>query len=115
MLSGSTYVQINFGNLTLISGIQLSVPGGFAPIRVVQLGYSWDGLSFAMDPTMYAVNGSSSFGFPIPPALLVRHLRVYLIDVMTPNDLLTMTSGFILNVTGTMNSTNATVASKRQT
>ena len=114
MLSGSTYVQINFGNLTLISGIQLSVPGVFASIRVVQLGYSWDGLSFAMDPTIHAINGSSSFAFPIPPALLVRHLRVYLIDVMTPSDLLTKTSGFTLNVTGTMNATNATLTSKRQ-
>ncbi|CAF3309918.1 unnamed protein product, partial [Rotaria sp. Silwood2] len=40
MLSGSTYVQINFGNLTLINQIQLTVPSSFASIRFVQLGYS---------------------------------------------------------------------------
>ncbi|CAF0916171.1 unnamed protein product [Rotaria sp. Silwood1] len=110
MLSGSTYVQINFGNLTLINGIQLTVPTVFASILFVQLGFSWDGNSFAVDPTKYFVNGSSSYIFPLSQSLLIRHLRVYLIDVVQPNDLLIKTSGFILNITGLVNSTNVTVA-----
>ncbi|CAF4036975.1 unnamed protein product [Adineta steineri] len=111
MLSGATYVQINFGNLTIINSIQLSVPAAFAPILTVQLGYSWDGTSFAMDPTMYAVNGSSSYTFPLTGTLSIRYLRIYIIDVVQPNDLLTKTSGFTLNITGIANSTNTTLAS----
>jgi hypothetical protein len=113
MLSGSTYLQINFGNLTLISGIQLTVPSSFASIRLLQLGYSWDGNSFVMDPTNYLINGSSLYVFPLAKSLLIRYLRVYLIDVVQPSDLLTKTSGFILNITGVVNSTNVTVASKK--
>jgi len=111
MLTGSTYVQINFGNLTLINGIQLTVPASFAPILTIQLGYSWDGISFAMDSTQYFINGSSSYVVPLSNSLMIRYLRVYLIDVVQPNDLLTKTSGFSLNITGTTNSTNATIAS----
>ncbi|CAF2512453.1 unnamed protein product [Rotaria sp. Silwood2] len=110
MLSGSTYVQINFGNLTLINGIQLTVPASFASILFVQLGYSWDGNSFAVDSTKYFVNGSSSYIFPLSKSLLIRYLRVYLIDVVQPSDLSIKTSGFILNITGIVNSTNVTVA-----
>jgi hypothetical protein len=112
MLSGSTYLQINFGNLTLVNGIQLTVPSSFAPILTLQLGYSWDGNSFAMDSTTYPINGSSSYIFPLSKPLLIGYLRVYLIDVVQPSDLLTKTSGFILNITGIVNSTNVTVASK---
>ena len=112
MLSGGTYLQINFGNLTFIRGIQLSVPGAFAPIRTIQLGYSWDGQSFAMDSTQYLVNGSSLYVVPLPKALLIRYLRIYVIDVVQPSDLLTKTSGFILNVTGVVNTTNVPVASQ---
>lgn len=110
MLSGSTYVQLNFGNLTLITGIQLTVPLAFAPIRTIQLGYSWDGISFVLDPTGYNVNGSSFYTIPLPQSMMVRYLRVYLIDVAQPNDLLTKTSGFTLNVTGAINSSNVVVA-----
>jgi hypothetical protein len=113
MLSGSTYVQINFGNLTLVDGIQLTVPGTFAPILTIQLGYSWDGTSFAKDSTLYNINGSSSYAIPLSKSVLLRSFRVYLIDVVQPSDLLTKTSGFTLNVTGAVNSTNATVAGKR--
>lgn len=112
MLSGSTYVQINFGNLTLINGIQLTVPMAFAPILTIQLGYSWDGSSFAIDSTIYFVNGSSSYVVPLSKSLMIRYLRVYLIDVVQPSDLLTKTSGFSLNITGSVNSTNVPVASK---
>jgi hypothetical protein len=105
-------VQINFGNLTLVNGIQLTVPSSFAPVLTVQLGYSWDGISFAMDPTQYPVNGSSSYVLPLAFPLLVGYLRVYLIDVVQPSDLLTKTSGFVLNITGLVNSTNVTIASK---
>jgi hypothetical protein len=111
MLTGSTYVQINFGNLTLINGIQLTIPASFAPILTIQLGYSWDGISFAMDSTQYFINGSSSYVVPLSNSLMIRYLRVYLIDVVQPSDLLTKTSGFSLNITGTTNSTNATIAS----
>jgi len=112
MLSGSTYVQINFGNLTLISTIQLIVPSSFAPILTIQLGYSWDGTSFAIDPTIYFVNGSSSYAVPLSNSLMIRYLRIYIMDVVQPSDLLTKTSGFSLNITGVVNSTNVTVASK---
>jgi hypothetical protein len=112
MLSGSTYVQINFGNLTLINGIQLTVPGSFAPILTIQLGYSCDGISFAMDSTAYYINGSSSYAVPLSQSFMLQSLRVYLIDVVQPSDLLTKTSGFTLNITGTVNSSNVTVASK---
>ena len=112
MLSGGTYVQINFGNLTLIQGIQLTVPGTFAPILTIQLGYSWDGTSFAVDSTMYNINGSSSYAVPLSKSILLRSLRVYLIDVVQPSDLLTKTSGFTLNISGTVNSTNVAVASE---
>ncbi|CAF3743558.1 unnamed protein product [Rotaria socialis] len=111
MLSGATYLQINFGNFTLINGIQLTVPPAFAPIRLLRLGYSWDGTSFAMDTTNYFVNGSSSYVFSLSNEVLIQSFRIYLIDVVQPNDLLTKTSGFILNITGTVNSTNVTVAS----
>jgi hypothetical protein len=113
MLSGSTYVQINFGNLTLINGIQLTVPASFAPILTIQLGYSWDGTSFAVDSTTYFVNGSSSYAVPLSKSLMLRYLRVYVIDVVQPSDLLTKTSGFTLNISGTVNSSNVTVASKQ--
>ncbi|CAF2076674.1 unnamed protein product [Rotaria magnacalcarata] len=111
MLSGSTYLQINFGNFTLINGIQLTVPPAFAPIRFLQLGYSWDGTSFAMDRTIYFVNGSSSYVFSFSSQVLIQSFRIYLMDVVQPSDLLTKTSGFILNITGTVNSTNVTIAS----
>ncbi len=114
MLSGSTYLQINFGNLTLINEIQLTVPATFAPILTIQLGYSWDGISFAIDSTMYFVNGSSSYVVPLAQSLMIRYLRIYVIDVVQPSDLLTKTSGFSLNITGAVNSTNVTVASKRR-
>jgi len=112
MLTGSTYVQINFGNLTLINGIQVTVPASFAPILTIQLGYSWDGISFAMDSTQYLINGSSSYLISLSPSIMIQYLRVYLIDVVQPSDLLTKTSGFSLNITGVTNSTNATIASK---
>ena len=114
MLSGSTYVQINFGNLTLINGIQLTVPGTFAPIQTIQLGYSWDGTSFAMDTTKYNVNGGSSYAVPLSQSIMIRYLRVYLINVVQPSDLLTKTSGFSLNVTGAINSSNVLVTGKKQ-
>ena len=114
MLSGSTYVQVNFGNLTLVTGIQLTVPGAFAPVQTVQLGYSWDGISFVPDPIEYNVNGSSSYTIPLPQSMMIRYLRVYLIDVVQPNDLLTKTSGFVLNVTGTINSSSVLVAGMRE-
>ncbi|CAF3632430.1 unnamed protein product [Rotaria sordida] len=110
MLSGSTYVQINFGNLTLINQIQLTVPSSFASILFVQLGYSSDGYSFAVDSTKYFINGNSSYIFPLSKSLLIQYLRVYLMDVVQPSDLLIKTSGFILNITGIVNSTNVTVA-----
>ena len=112
MLAGSTYLQINFGNLTLVNGIHLTVPSSFAPIRTIQLGYSWDGNSFAIDSTKYFINGSSSYILPLLESLHISYLRVYLIDVVQPNDLLTKTSGFILNITGIINSTNTTAESK---
>lgn len=112
MLTGATYVQINFGNLTLINGIQLTVPSSFAPILTIKLGYSWDGTSFAMDSTTYFVNGSSSYVIPLSKSLIISYLRVYLMDVVQPSDLLTKTSGFSLNITGSINSTNVTVSSK---
>jgi hypothetical protein len=112
MLTGATYVQINFGNLTLISGIQLTVPASFAPILTIQLGYSWDGVSFGMDPTQYPVNGSSTYAIPLSESSIIRSLRVYIIDVVNPSDLLTKTTGFSLNITGAVNSTNVTVAGK---
>ena len=112
MLSGGTYLQINFGNLTFIHGIQLSVPVAFAPIRTIQLGYSWDGQSFAMDSMKYIINGSAFYVVPLSKPLLIRYLRVYLIDVIQPSDLLTKTSGFILNITGAVNTTGVTVASQ---
>jgi hypothetical protein len=65
-----------------------------------------------MDPTQYPVNGSSSYVLPLAFPLLVGYLRVYLIDVVQPSDLLTKTSGFVLNITGVVNSTNVTIASK---
>ncbi|UJR30625.1 hypothetical protein I4U23_018150 [Adineta vaga] len=111
MLSGGTYMQINFGNLTLVNSIQLTVPAGFASILTIQVGYSWDGVSFAVDSTKYPVNGSSSYSVPLPSSLLIRYLRIYIIDVVQPSDLLTKTTGFILNVTGIVNSTNVTVSS----
>ena len=114
MLSGSTYVQINFGNLTLIHGIQLTVPAAFAPIQTIQLGYSWDGSSFAMDSTQYNVNGSSSYVVPLSQSIMIRYLRVYLINVVQPSDLLTKTSGFSLNVTGAINSSNVLVTGKKK-
>ena len=112
MLSGSTYLQINFGNLTLVSGIQVTVPSSFAPILTLQLGYSWDGISFAVDSTYYPINGSSTYIFPLSKPLMIGYLRIYIIDVVQPNDLLTKTSGFTLNITGIVNSTNVTVGSK---
>lgn len=115
MLSGGTYLQINFGNLTLIETIQLTVPAAFAPILYLQLGYSWDGISFAIDTTYYFINGSSSYIISLPQSLIIQSLRIYLIDVVYPSDLLTKTSGFILNITGAVNSTTATLASKSTT
>ena len=114
MLSGSTYVQINFGNLTLINGIELTVPASFAPILTIKLGYSWDGISFAVGLTAFSVNGSASYAIPLSKSILLRSLRVYLIDVVQPNDLLTKTSGFSLNITGAVNSSSTTLASKRR-
>lgn len=112
MLAGGTYLQINFGNLTFIDGISLTVPGAFAPIRTIRLGFSWDGMSFALDPTTYSINGSSSYSISLVKPLALRYLRIYILDVMQSTDLLTKTTGFILNMTGIMNSTNVTVASK---
>ena len=112
MLAGGTYLQINFGNLTLIDGIYLSVPVAFAPIRTIQFGFSWDGISFAMDSVTYPINGSSTYSIPLAKPWTVGYLRIYILDVMQPTDLLTKTSGFILNITGTMNSSNVTVASE---
>ena len=112
MLSGSTYMQISFGNLTLVSSIQLTVPAAFAPILSIQVGYSWDGVSFAVDSMVYPVNGSSSYIVPLASSLLIRYLRIYIIDVVQPSDLLTKTTGFILNVTGLVNTSDTTVASK---
>jgi hypothetical protein len=43
---------------------------------------------------------------------MIGYLRIYIIDVVQPNDLLTKTSGFTLNITGIVNSTNVTVGSK---
>jgi hypothetical protein len=112
MLSGGTYLQISFGNLTLVNSIHLTVPIAFAAIRTIQLGYSLDGQSFAIDTVKYAVNGSSSYSVPLSKPLFIRYLRIYIIDVIQPSDLLTKTSGFILNITGLVNSTTATIAGK---
>lgn len=110
MLSGATYVQISFGNLTSVQYISLSVPGGLAPIRTVKIGYSWDGIGFIFDTKSYDVNGSASYSVPLTSPLLVRYLRVYLIDVVNPSDLLTMQSGFKLNITGAFNGSGYTTA-----
>jgi hypothetical protein len=92
--------------------MQLSVPVTFAPIRTIQLGYSWDGQSFATDSMQYMVNGSASYAVPLAKPLLIRYLRIYLVDVVQPSDLLTKTSGFTLNITGLVNATGVTVASQ---
>lgn len=112
MLSGSTYAQISFGNLTLIKSIQLTVPPANAPIRTIQLGYSWDGDTFVMHPATYAVNGSLSYAVPLMDTVLLRYLRIYIIDVMVPTDMLTKVAGFYVNISGTVNSTGATTGSK---
>jgi len=113
MLSGATYLQINFGNLTLVKSINIEVPASFAPISTIQLGYSLDGSSFAMDPVKYLLNGSSTYSISLSKSILIRYLRVYLIDVVQPSDLLTKTSGFILNITGQTNSSDISVSSRR--
>ena len=110
MLSGSTYLQINFGNITTVHTIQLNVPSSYAPIRTIQLGHSWDGIGFAMDPKAYHLNGSSSYSIQLANPLIIRYLRVYVIDVVQPTDLLTSTSGFSLNITGERNVTGVTIA-----
>ena len=94
MLNGGTYLQTNFGNLTIIDSIYLIVPAAFAPIRTIQLAFSWDGLSFVMDTVTYSVNGSSTYTIAFGKPLSVRYLRIYIIDVRQPTDLLTKPSGF---------------------
>ena len=101
--SAGTYVQIAFGSTTSVSVIQLSQlgSGSYVPFTSFQVSFSDNGAAFAYlpvaNPTSTAL-GSAAFNYTIPNGYITcSYLRVHIIGVTTPANLLNTPTGLIIS------------------
>ena len=99
----STYVTIEFANRYRITSIQLSqlpMSSTYTPFLSFALSFGDDGFAFAFLPTVYATSTSlgTSFVYTIPNGYIdCKYLRIHLVDVVTRADLISKTTGVIVN------------------